>query len=193
MIVYHGTDSYSAHNILEHGIDLMYGDDSVDNGKGFYTTPSQAFALRRAKMMTALSKKLHKDTDQKPVVLRIDIDESAFENLNIKKFDGCDYPWKEFVLYNRVGKRFLRNQGIFSDNHNLDLKFDIVIDETADAGVGTLVSKLRYKETRRDVDLKSMINQIRKSDDDSWGKQVSFHSQRALQMCIRSIHIDEVE
>ena len=35
-----------------------------------------------------------------------------------------------------------------SSNHNLDLVYDVVIDETADAGVGGLVSNFRYKETR---------------------------------------------
>lgn len=41
MIVYHGTDSYSAQNIMEAGIDLARGEESVDNARGFYTTPSR--------------------------------------------------------------------------------------------------------------------------------------------------------
>lgn len=109
MIVYHGTDSDSAWHIINDGIDLFVGDDSVDNGRGFYTTPSREFASRRAKM------------------------------------------------------------------------------RTADAGVGGVVSRIRYKETRSNMDIKSVIDQIEKSDNRIWGRQVSFHSKRALKLCIQSI------
>lgn len=75
MVVYHGTDSYSALNIIEKGIDLKYGEKSVDNAQGFYTTPNKEFAIRRAKMMTDFAKKICKDEDRelKPSVLRIEI------------------------------------------------------------------------------------------------------------------------
>ncbi len=192
MIVYHGTDSYSAQNIIQNGIDLTYGEKSVDNARGFYTTPSLEFATRRAKMVTASARGFRKDDELKAVVLQIEIDENLFNRLHIKEFVGCTYEWKEFIFYNRIGKRFLTGQGISSDNHNLDGKYDIVIDETADAGIGSLVSKIRYKETRSGADLKSVIGKIKKSDDKSWGKQISFHSKRSLRMCVKSIKTIEV-
>lgn len=192
MIVYHGTDSYSAQNIIENGINLSYGDESVDNARGFYTTPSKEFATQRAKMVTASSKKFREDDTLKPVILQIEISDSAFSSLNIKEFDGCAYDWKEFVLYNRLGKRFLRNQSIVSDNHNLDFKYDVVIDETADAGVSKIVSSIRYKETRNNTDISSEIKKIQKSDNIFWGKQISFHTYRALQKCIISKEIIEI-
>lgn len=190
MIVYHGTSNYSAQNIIENGIDFSYGDDSVDNARGFYTTPSKEFAIQRAKMVTASSKGFTKDDTLKPVILRIEINDNAFNSLSVKEFDGCTYEWKEFVLYNRLGKRFLRNQGIVSDNHNLDFKYDVVIDETADAGVGRIVSDVRYKETRS-ADITSVIQKIQKSNNVFWDKQVSFHARRALQQCI--IHMEIID
>ena len=192
MIVYHGTDSFSAQNIVENGIDLTIGEESVDNAKGFYTTPCKEFATRRAKMVTASAKKFRGDEELSASVLQIEIDESRFSELRTKKFVGCTYDWKEFVFYNRIGKRFLNNQNISSSNHNLDGKYDVVIDETADAHVASLVSKFRYKETRTNVDLKTVINKIQKSNDASWGEQISFHSHRSLQICIQSIIIVEV-
>lgn len=192
MIVYHGTDSSSAQNIVQNGIDLTYGDESVDNAQGFYTTPSKEFASRRAQVMTDAAKKFRKKDDLKPVVLEIDVNESAFEKLSIKKFSGETFQWKEFVLYNRLGKRFLRDQGIISSNHNLDMKYDVVIDETADAGIGSIVSNIRYKETRHNGDLKAVIEKIGKSDEACWDMQVSFHSYRAIESCIKSIKIIDV-
>lgn len=190
MIVYHGTDSHSAQNILENGISLSRGDKSVDNARGFYTTPSKEFAVQRAKMVTAALKKFNEDDTLKPVILRIEINDNAFNSLSVKEFDGCTYEWREFVLYNRLGKRFLRNQSITSDNHNLDFKYDVVIDETADTGVGKIVSDVRYKETRS-ADITSVIQKIQKSNNKFWDKQVSFHTRRALQKCI--IHMEIIE
>lgn len=190
MIVYHGTDSDSAQNILKDGINLKCGNPSVDNGQGFYTTPSKLFALRRAKIMTLKVCGFRSERESIPVVLEIAIDETAFDALNVLEIPDCTDQWKEFVLYNRLGKRFLRDQKIESTNHNLDFKFDLVMDETADAGVGDIVSEIRYQETRRKYDLQAAINKIHKSNSKVWGKQISFHTKRALQ-CIKSIKVIE--
>ena len=120
MIVYHGTDSYSAQNIMEAGIDLARGEESVDNA------------------------------------------------------------------------RYDSQQGIVSSNHNLDLVYDVVIDETADAGVGGLVSNFRYKETRGGIDLRTAINKVQRSNSSTWGRQMSFHTSRAVKMCIKSIRSVDV-
>ena len=101
MIVYHGTDSYSAQNIMEAGIDLARGEESVDNARGFYTTPSREFALRRARMTTAAVGKFRKDATLRPAVLEIEIDGDALKKLNVLEFTGTTYQWKEFVFYNR--------------------------------------------------------------------------------------------
>lgn len=190
MIVYHGTDNYSAENIIKTGIDLKIGKKYVDNGQGFYTTQSREFAARRAAAAVEDAKD-YREEDPRPVLLQIEFDENAFDNLNIAIFTGCTYEWKEFVFFNRMGTHFLNHQKIASSNHNLDFKFDIVIDETADSGVTKIIQSLKYTRPRYSSDWKSQINKIKKSKKVSWSNQISFHSIRALQ-CIKSMQIVEV-
>lgn len=90
MIVYHGTDSESTHNIVDDVIDLACGDIYVDNAQGFYTTPSKEFAANKAKMMTAKKRRLHMGDNLQPVVIKINIDLDTDE-VHIKEFGGCDY------------------------------------------------------------------------------------------------------
>lgn len=191
MIVYHGTDSESAHNIVNIGIDLTCGEDSVDNAQGFYATPSKEFASSRAKMMTAKKRGLHMGNNLKPVVIEIDIDLDV-DGIHIKEFNGCDYEWKEFVFLNRMGARFLKHQKIMSTNHNLDIKYDVVIDETADAEIGQLVSQARYKETRKVQNFETIISKINRSSNPMWDKQISFHSVESIHRCIKSMRIVEL-
>ncbi|MDE7220306.1 MAG: DUF3990 domain-containing protein [Oscillospiraceae bacterium] len=187
MTVYHGTDSISANNILDTGINVKYGNESVDNAAGFYMTPNKTFAMQRAKMAAARVRSFHKGEVVEPAVLEIELDLSDAGSLRIKEFDGCSYEWKEFVFYNRLGWRFLRKWALFSKNHNLDAKYDIVIDETADAGVNDIISDSRY---RNDLgDLTSIIMQIERSTRPDWDKQVSLHTARAVRSCVRSIRI----
>lgn len=187
MIVYHGTDSLSAKNILENGIDLTRGNRSVDNAKGFYTTPNPAFAMQRAKIVAARVSSFHTDEAVEPVVLEIELDLDAAASLRVRKFEGCTYEWKEFVFYNRLGWNFLRKWKIESENHNLDKKYDIVIDETADAGVNELISDSRY---RNDIsNFQPVIGQIQKSPRPNWDKQISLHTKRAVRRCIASVKV----
>ena len=75
---------------------------------------------------------------------------------------------------------------IKTNNHNLDLKYDIVINETADNDVTTIISKLRYE---KDISkLKDEIAKIEKSNKVYWDKQISVHSQKGCS-CISSIEI----
>lgn len=185
MIVYHGTDSLSAENILKTGIDINYGETSVDNGKGFYTTPNYEFALKRAETM-ALKKSKFNDVKVLPVVLKIDIDISNTQKLSIKEFEICSYEWKEFIFYNRMGHNFLDKWDIKTNNHNLDSKYDIAINETADNDVTAIISKFRYAKNIKN--LKEEISKINKSNSSYWDKQISIHTQRGCS-CISSIAI----
>lgn len=191
MLVYHGTDSISARNILENGIDLTRGNKSVDNAKGFYTTPNRTFAMQRARTAAVRVSGFHTDEVVEPVVLEIELDMDAAASLRVQEFKGCTYAWKEFVFYNRLGWGFLRKWQIESENHDLDKKYDIVIDETADAGVNDLISDSRY---RNDIsDFKLVINQIEKSHRPDWDKQISLHTKRAVRRCIVSVRIADDE
>lgn len=185
MIVYHGTDSLSAENILKNGIDINYGEVSVDNGKGFYTTPNYEFALKRAETMALKSSKFN-NIEVLPVVLKMNIDISNIPKLSIKEFEKCPYEWKEFIFYNRMGTTFLDKWSIKTNNHNLDSKYDIVIDETADNDVTTIISKFRYAKNIKN--LKEEISKINKSNSSYWDKQISVHTPRGCS-CISSITI----
>ena len=48
MLLYHGTISSGADNIIKNGISLSKGKLKVDFGQGFYTTPSLEFAKSTA-------------------------------------------------------------------------------------------------------------------------------------------------
>lgn len=183
MVVYHGTDNVSAENILKNGVDLLCGDDSVDNAKGFYTTPNKAFALKRA-ISTACRRSSFNETKFYPVVLRIEIDFSKANSINIKKFSDCNYEWKEFVFYNRMGNNFLIDNKISTQNHNLDFKYDIVINETADNNISSIIMKTNLIGAKSD--LKDVISRIGKSNKPYWDKQLSIHTEKGCQ-CIVSI------
>ena len=183
MIVYHGTDSISARNIVKNGIDLAYGNKFADNGQGFYMTESRAFAERRAKMVALSQREFQKDQDISPALLSIELEIDADSGLCIKEFPFCDADWQEFVAYNRLGEKFLANRGILNTNHNLDAKYDIVIDETADAGLSDIISKIRkyYSPSL----MQELIRAVGKSNDPVWDRQISLHSRRAVK-CIKS-------
>lgn len=185
MIVYHGTDSLSADNIMNNGIDVTYGEQSVDNGKGFYMTPNYEFAFKRAQTAASKLSKFY-ETDVSPVVLKIEIDIPTSGDIVVKEFPECTYEWKEFIFYNRIGMRFIKKWQIETDNHNLDCKYDIVIDETADNGLTTIISDIRYD---KDIsNLTEEISKIEKSPSAYWDKQVSVHSKKGCS-CISSIEI----
>lgn len=185
MIVYHGTDSKSADNILKNGINLSYSNPSVDNGKGFYTTPNLEFAYRRANSRTTKTLFFNDTYDVTPAVLQLTIDiESNLSDLNILRFDGCIDDWKEFVLLNRLGRQYIRKRHIVSSNHNLDQKYDIVIDETADTDISRIVDELKYGKLP--LSYRAFLNRINKSNIPCWDKQISFHTEKAIN-CIKEI------
>lgn len=185
MIVFHGTDSISAQNIINNGIDINYGETSVDNGKGFYMTPSYEFALKRAETV-ALRKSKFNNITVTPTVLKIEFDIDAVEDISLKEFETCSFDWKEFIFNNRIGIRFINKWGIKTDNHNLDYKYDVVINETADNDVTSIISKIRYG---KDISqLKNEIGKIEKSNSTYWDKQISIHSPKGC-ACVKSIEI----
>lgn len=191
MIVYHGTDSISAENILKTNIDLKCGNEFVDNAKGFYTTPNKTFAMQRAKMAVNRVRGFHRGANVKPVVLEIELDLNCTGDLQVKEFAGCTYEWREFVFYNRLGREFLGQRKIGGGNHNLDAKYDVVIDETADARINDLVSD--FKDHGNMDEIESVVKQIEKSPRRNWDKQISLHTDQAVKICVKSIQIMENE
>lgn len=187
MTVYHGTDSISAENIMDTGIDVKHGNEFVDNAKGFYTTPNKNFAMQRAKTTANRVRRFHGGENVEPVVLEIELDLNCTGDLQVKEFAGCTYEWKEFVFYNRLGREFLDQRHIDAENHNLDAKYDVVTDETADAAINDIVSDFKYQGNMDDI--RSVIEQIEKSSRRDWDKQISLHTDQAVKICVKSIQI----
>lgn len=178
MIVYHGTDNLSAENIKNNGIDIKYGDESVDNGMGFYMTPSYILAENRAKYAANKKAEFYNESVT-PAVIKFEIDLENASKLSVKEFDDCSYDWKEFIFYNRIGEKFIKKWNIKTDNHNLDFKYDIVMDETADNKINTIISDLRYKRNVTEEIIKTEIEKIKKSNEEYWDRQISIHTKSA--------------
>lgn len=190
MLVYHGTDSISADNILKNGIDLTCSRESVDNGPGFYMTPNLEFARRRAASVTK-GKNVFEKSDCLPAVVEIEFQLSQGDTISVMEFKSVDASWRKFVVFNRLGLRFLKDRNLTDQRHNLDSRYDIVIDPTADTGVAQLVSHFRYV---RDIsDLYNEISQINVSEDSVWDKQISIHTQKAITLCIGQMRILPVD
>lgn len=193
MKVYHGTDSRSAQDIIQSGIKLYLGAKYTDNAQGFYVTESKEFAVRRANMVATRARKKYNSTQIKPAVIEMEINLEAMAELNVKIFGKEDEgEWKEFVFKNRLGQEELDKRQISNTNHNLDMKYDIVMDETADARVSTLVEQFRTSYARGDNDFQRMACQIDISPNAVWAKQISFHSENALKL-ITSMRIIDLE
>lgn len=185
MLLYHGTDNGSAENIITCGVDFNKCDRFTDNARGFYLSKNKEFAKERARTMTF--------SPDKPVVIEMYFDEEeAKKNLNIRNFEHTTDDWKFFVAFNRTGldKFDLMNSFFPNKLHNLDFKYDVVIDIPADAGISSITDKIDLilddvntlkrplKVCRENV--LELINSICEGNVEPEAKQYSFHTARSL-------------
>lgn len=98
MIVYHGTISTCAENILNNGINLSKGKQNVDFGQGFYTTPIKSFAISTAKNKTEKTNLAYGYEFCKPTVLSFELDLKKTKTLKILQFNKCDIKWAQFII-----------------------------------------------------------------------------------------------
>lgn len=188
MVVYHGTDSVSAKRITEEGIRLDKSRGPVDNGAGFYMTPSRDFALDRAQTAAEMKRRLTGDPTVTPAIVEIELDLRGTAGLRVKKFQGVTPEWQAFIFYNRLPDKFFAKWRIKSRNHNRDGKYDVVVDETADSGLSNLMSQACRRSDGSD--LEGYIAQIAPSArQPSWSWQVSLHSKAAVEKCVRRMEI----
>lgn len=181
MIVYHGTISSCAENIIKNGILLEKGKPKVDFGQGFYTTNLYAFAKSTAKNK-AEKTNIHCGRNQvRPIVLKFNIHDSLIKELNILKFDESDVRWAQFIINNRNGYEYVNN--IDSHFHNLNHKYDIVMGGIADNRISLLAKELKeLKEKVTKADIRNMIYPY-------YTNQISFHTPESL-CCIELIDCD---
>lgn len=185
MLLYHGTDNLSAENIITNGVDFSKCDRFTDNARGFYLSRNKDFAEERARTMTF--------APHKPVVIEMYFDEEkAKKNLNIRNFDNITDEWRMFVAFNRIGlEKFDLMNSFFSNQlHNLDYKYDVVVDTPADAGISSITDKIDlilddinnlrmpFMTCRRDI--LELINSINEGNVNPDAKQYSFHTDRSL-------------
>lgn len=182
MILYHGTISTCAENIINNGIDLLKGNKSVDFGQGFYTTPSMKFATNTA-TNKAFKTNVYYDYEYcKPVVLSFCY--SPSNNLRILNFYRRDLKWAQFIINNRNGFKYLHTT--HQKFHNLTGYFDIVIGEIADNKITSIAQELLLLgEKLSENDFENMLYQYKTS-------QYSFHTEKSLS-CLELVSCDIIE
>lgn len=89
MRLYHGT------NVSFDTIDLTKSKPYKDFGRGFYLSPNYEQAMELAQV------KVQQLEVGSPVVLSYELDEEAFNQLNVLRFDSYSEEWAKFILMNR--------------------------------------------------------------------------------------------
>ena len=141
MIVYHG--SY-----LEiQTPDLLHSRKNVDFGRGFYTTPIYDQA---AKWCEKFKRRRKNGT-----ISRYNFDETAFQKLNVLKFDSYSEEWLDFILQCRTGNDTTDYDivigGVANDKvfNTVELYFDNLIDKRE------AIRRLRYEKPNLQICFRS--------------------------------------
>lgn len=141
MILYHGSDCEIKQP------DISHSRVTVDFGRGFYTTP----LLEQAAQWCAKFKRQGKSG----IVSRYSLDESAFENEKVLRFETYSEDWLDFVLACRRGldeSGFdIVIGGVANDKvfNTIELYFDGLIDKSE------TLKRLRYEKPNLQVCLRS--------------------------------------
>ena len=99
--------------------DVLSSCRGLDFGAGFYTTTNLDQAM-------SFSKKVALKRKGRPVVSVYEFDEGALDHMRVRRFEGPDHDWLDFVIANRRGE-------------DVNTGFDIVIGPVADDDVyGTI-------------------------------------------------------
>ncbi len=137
MIVYHG--SYL--EIPEP--DLCHSRNTVDFGRGFYTTPIYEQAVKWCGRFVRRG--------QNGIISYYDFDETAYGHLNILQFDAYSDEWLDFVLSCRNGQDHsnydIVTGGVANDKvfNAVELYFDHLIDKTE------AIRRLRFEKPNMQI------------------------------------------
>ena len=140
MRLYHGS------NTAFREIDLSFCRPNKDFGRGFYLTPDRSAADRMA-LRTV------RRFDGRPYVMTFEFDESALEDVPVKRFAMPSVEWAMFVMANR-------RPDAPAEDHNRDNRYGIVIGPVANDDLALLfrqfalglvtvemmVQEMRYKQ-----------------------------------------------
>lgn len=131
MILYHG--SY----LKIQAPDLVHSRETVDFGRGFYTTPIYEQAVKWCEKF--------KRRGKSGIVSRYSFDELAYQKLKILKFDSYSEEWLDFILKCRTGNDTTDYDivigGVANDKvfNTVELYFDHLIDKNE------AIRRLRYE------------------------------------------------
>ena len=179
--VYHGTILRYAVDIYNNGIDLKKSKPYLDFGQGFYTTDNFEMARNMARRISARELRQKDIENAFPAVITFEYKEVP--GLNYKKFEYEDIEWARFIMANRITPEIAAKLGL--KDSNVDLKYDIVIGGTADGEIASIASDLRYGRLQAEY-YNLQLSDFLKSDGSSYGKQIAFHTQKALS-CIEYV------
>lgn len=133
MKLYHGT------NREFDKIDLLKSKPNKDFGRGFYLSADYEQALDMAQV------KVEQLETGSPVVMIYEIDDDAWENLRVLRFENYSEEWAKFILLNR--------------NNPTDLpahEYDVVIGAIANDRVGVQL----WKYENRSIDLPTLVRNL---------------------------------
>lgn len=133
MKLYHGT------NREFDKIDLLKSKPNKDFGRGFYLSADYEQALNMAQV------KVEQLETGSPVVMTYEIDDDAWENLRVLRFENYSEEWAKFILLNR--------------NNPTDLpahEYDVVIGAIANDRVGVQL----WKYENRSIDLPTLVRNL---------------------------------
>ena len=133
MKLYHGS------NIEFDKIDLAQSKPNKDFGKGFYLSADYEQAAKMAQV------KVEQLEAGSPVVMAYEIEETAFNELKVLRFDSYTEDWAKFILMNRNNS---------SDKQVHD--YDIVIGPIADDRVGLQL----WKYENHSIDLPTLVQNL---------------------------------
>lgn len=142
MILYHGSFQEVSNPDLEHSR------TNVDFGRGFYTTPIYAQAIKWSEKF--------KNRGWSGIISSYTIDEHYFEILKVLSFETYSEEWLDFILNCRSGKDVSDYDivigGVANDKvfNTVELYFDGLIDKN-DA-----LKRLRYEEPNLQICFRSM-------------------------------------
>lgn len=165
MILYHGTSTTDARNIIENGISVFVGKKRVDFGQGFYMTPDKQTAVRWA---------IRKSEFEKPALIGINYDlEAAKRDLKVLTFESPSIEWAQFVINNRAGIFYVQNlQDTVYKKYN-DHNIDVCIGQIADGDVFNLSRQISREG--RAVTENDVLNITGKA----YPGQISIHTENA--------------
>jgi len=185
-IWYHGTNESSAVDICDVGVDFSKSKKELDFGIGFYLTDDIKVAIRRAFSQTKKYNRIH-HKNENPAIVTVAIDEELIKDLTVKKYEYCNKEWVKFVLANRLSMKYLTEHNILE--HNLDLRYDVVIGSIADSDVSGLAAHIEDGDlTFEDVSVYDVLTE----KGTTLGRQMSLHTEKSL-LSVRSKFYDVIE